>query len=317
MISNATLHNFDEIKKKNIKIGDTVEIQRAGDVIPQVLRVVSKSKKSTKTISPPKKCPVCGGNTFKEANEAVLRCQNTYGCYAQRISQIIHFVGKKALNIDGFGEKQVKQFYDLKLIEDVSDIFNIQNHRLEIESLEGWGELSFNNLVNSIENSKTIDLDKFIYSLGIRFIGEVNSEILAKEFKNIKNFIFASKEINSLSNIDGLGPKAVGAIKEFFSYKQNILLLEKLSNQLNINENKLSDIDNFFNHKKIVFTGSLNSISRDEAKYLAKKVGAKIQSSVSKSTDFVIIGDKAGSKEKKAKELKIKILSEEEFLKKD
>ena len=128
MISNATLHNFDEIKKKNIKIGDTVEIQRAGDVIPQVLRVVSKSKKTTKLISPPKECPVCGGNTFKEVNEAVLRCQNTYGCYAQRISQIIHFVGKKALNIDGFGEKQVKQFYDLKLIGDVSDIFNIQNH---------------------------------------------------------------------------------------------------------------------------------------------------------------------------------------------
>ena len=204
MISNATLHNFDEIKKKNIKIGDTVEIQRAGDVIPQVLRVVSKSKKTTKLISAPKECPVCGGNTFKEVNEAVLRCQNTYGCYAQRISQIIHFVGKKALNIDGFGEKQVKQFYDLKLIKDVSDIFNIQNHRLEIESLEGWGELSFNNLVNSIENSKTIDLDKFIYSLGIRFIGEVNSEILAKEFKNIKNFIFASREINSLSNIAGL-----------------------------------------------------------------------------------------------------------------
>ena len=131
-----------------------------------------------------------------------------------------------------------------------------------------------------------------------------------------KNFIFASKEINSLSNIDGLGPKAVGAIKEFFSYKQNILLLEKLSNQLNINENKITEMDNFFNHKKIVFTGSLNSISRDEAKYLAKKVGAKIQTSVSKSTDYVIIGDKAGSKEKKAKDLKINILSEEVFLKK-
>ena len=316
MISNATLHNFDEIKKKNIKIGDTVEIQRAGDVIPQVLRVVRKSKKSTKLISPPKECPVCGGNTFKEVNEAVLRCQNTYGCYAQRISQIIHFVGKKALNIDGFGEKQVKQFYDLKLIEDVSDIFNIQNHRLEIENLEGWGQLSFNNLINSIETSKTIDLDKFIFSLGIRFIGEVNSEILAKEFKNIKNFIFASKNTDTLSNIDGLGPKAVSSIKEFFSYKQNILLLEKLANYLNINESKLSNIDNFFNRKNIVFTGSLTSISRDEAKYLAKKVGAKIQTAVSKNTDYVIIGEKAGSKEKKAKELKINTLTEDEFLKK-
>ena len=316
IISNATLHNFDEIKKKDIQIGDTVEIQRAGDVIPQVLKVVKKSNKKKNIITPPKYCPVCGSKTFKEKNEAVLRCQNIYGCYAQRVSQIIHFVSKKALDIDGFGEKQVKQLYDLKLIRDVSDIFNIQNHRLQIESLEGWGRLSFNNLINSIENSKTIDLDKFIYSLGIRFIGEVNSEILAKEFKNIKNFIFASKETDALSNIDGLGPKAVGAIKEFFSYKQNILVLEKLSNQLNINENKLSDMNNFFNHKKIVFTGSLNSISRDEAKYLAKKVGAKIQSAVSKSTDYVIIGNKAGSKEKKAKDLKIKILSEEEFIKK-
>ena len=316
MISNATLHNFDEIKKKNVKIGDTVEIQRAGDVIPQILRVVKKSRKPTEPISPPKKCPVCGWNTFKEKDEAVLRCQNSFGCYAQRISQIIHFVGKKALNIDGFGEKQVKQFYDLRLIQDVADIFNIKNHKLIIENLEGWGQLSFNNLVNAIENSKAIDLDKFIYSLGIRFIGEVNSEILAKEFKNIKNFISASKKTDTLSNIDGLGPKAVGSVKRFFSFKQNILLLKKLSNYLNINENKISDIDNFFNRKNIVFTGSLNSISRDEAKYLAKNVGAKIQTVVSKSTDYLIIGKKAGSKEKKAKELKINTLSEEEFLKK-
>ncbi len=316
LISNATLHNFDEIKKKNIQIGDTVEIQRAGDVIPQVLRVVKKSNKTRDLILPPKKCPVCGGKTFKENNEAVLRCHNTYGCYAQKISQIIHFVSKKALNIDGFGEKQVKQFYDLKLIEDVSDIFNIENHRLEIENLEGWGQLSFNNLINSIETSKTIDLEKFIFSLGIRFIGEVNSEILAKEFKNVKNFIFASKNTDTLSNIDGLGPKAVSSIKEFLSYKQNILLLEKLANYLNINESKLSNIDNFFNRKNIVFTGSLTSISRDEAKYLAKKAGAKIQTGVSRNTDYVIIGEKAGSKEKKAKELKINTLTEDEFLKK-
>ena len=156
MISNATLHNFDEIKKKNIQVGDTVEIQRAGDVIPQVLRVIKKSNDNHKLITPPKKCPVCGGSTFKDSNEAVLRCQNTYGCYAQKISQIIHFASKKALNIDGFGEKQIKQFYDLKLIKDVSDIFKIKQYKLIIEKLEGWGQLSFNNLINSIENSKNL-----------------------------------------------------------------------------------------------------------------------------------------------------------------
>ena len=316
IISNATLHNFDEIKKKNIQIGDTVEIQRAGDVIPQVIKVIKKSNKVNKLITPPKKCPVCGSKTFKEQNEAVLRCINIYGCYAQKISQIIHFVSKKGLNIDGFGEKQVKQFYDLKFIKDVSDIFILKNLKLKIQNLEGWGTLSFNNLINSIENSKNIDLDKFIYSLGIRFIGEVNSEILAKEFKNLPNFILASKKTDILSNIDGLGPKAINAIKDFFSYNQNISLLEKLSTCLDINENKIENINNFFNGKNLVFTGSLINISRDEAKYLAKKVGAKILSSVSKTTDYVIIGEKAGSKSQKAKELNINTLTEDEFLKK-
>ncbi len=316
IISNATLHNFDEIKKKDIQIGDLVEIQRAGDVIPQVIKVIKKSNKVNKLINPPKKCPVCGSETFKAKNEAVLRCINTYGCYAQKISQIIHFVSKKGLNIDGFGEKQVKQFYDLKFIKNISDIFILKDLKLEIQKLEGWGALSFNNLINSVENSKNINLDKFIYSLGIRFIGEVNSEILAKEFKNIKNFILASKKTDILSNIDGLGPKAINAIKDFFSYKQNIALLEKLSKHLDINEYKIENINNFFNGKNLVFTGSLINISRDEAKYLSKKVGAKILSSVSKTTDYVIIGEKAGSKSKKAKELNINTLTENEFLKK-
>ncbi|MFL2543929.1 MAG: NAD-dependent DNA ligase LigA [Alphaproteobacteria bacterium] len=316
LISNATLHNFDEIKKKNIQIGDTVEIQRAGDVIPQVIKVIKKSNKVNKLIIPPKKCPICGGKTFKEKNEAVLRCINTYECYAQKISQIIHFVSKKGLNIDGFGEKQVKQFYDLKFIKDASDIFVLETLKSKIKKLEGWGELSFKNLINSIENSKNIDLDKFIYSLGIRFIGEVNSEILAKEFKNLPNFILASKKTDVLSNIDGLGPKAINAIKDFFSYNQNIALLEQLSKHLNINQIKIENINNFFNGKNLVFTGSLINISRDEAKYLAKKVGAKILSSVSKTTDYVIIGEKAGSKSQKAKELNINTLTEDEFLKK-
>jgi len=316
IISNATLHNFDEIRKKNIQIGDIVEIQRAGDVIPQVIRVTKKNTKNNKDIEPPKKCPVCGGQTYKEKNEAVLRCTNTYGCYAQKISQIIHFISKKALNIDGFGEKQAKQFYDLKIIRNIVDIFLLEKNKTIIESLEGWGSLSFNNLISSIEKSKTINLDKFIYSLGIRFIGEINAEILAKEFKNINNFVSLSDNTSALTNIDGLGPKAISSIKEYFSHSQNLSLIKKLSKILDIKNNIISNSKNFFNNKSIVFTGTLNSISRDEAKYMAKEVGAKILSSVTKNTDYVIVGEKAGSKEKKARELNLKIFSENDFIKK-
>ncbi len=316
MISNATLHNFHEIKKKDIQIGDIVEIQRAGDVIPQVLRVIKKNNNNNLIIKPPKKCPVCGSATFKEKDEAVLRCINTYGCYAQKISQIIHFIGKKALNIDGFGEKQVKQFFNLKLINNIYDIFFLKQHKNQIQNLEGWGKLSLENLLDSIEKSKNINLDKFIYSLGIRFIGEINAEILANEFKTIDNFLSLSKNTEVLSNIDGLGPKAVSSIKNYYSYDSNLTLTKKLSKILNIKEKKIQNNESFFNGKNIVFTGTLNSISRDEAKYKAKEVGAKILSTVSKNTDYVIIGEKAGSKAKKAKELNLNILSEEEFLKK-
>lgn len=316
IISNATLHNFDEIAKKNIQIGDIVEIQRAGDVIPQVLKVIKSNNKKIKSIQPPKKCPVCGGRTQKEKGEAVLRCINTYGCYAQKISQIIHFIGKKALNIDGFGEKQAKQFYDLNLINNIFDIFFLKDKKKKIEELEGWGELSIENLINAIEKSKTINLSKFIYSLGIRFIGEINAEILSSEFKNIENFISSSKNTSTLSNIDGLGPKAISSIENYFSFDHNFNLITNLSKILNIIPSKINNSKNFFNGKNIIFTGSLKTISRDEAKYMAKEVGAKILSSVSKNTDYAIIGEKAGSKAKKAKELKIKIFSEKEFLKK-
>lgn len=316
IISNATLHNFDEILKKNIQIGDIVEIQRAGDVIPQIIRVIKKNDKGRNVVKPPKKCPVCGSSTFKEKNEAVLRCLNTNGCYAQKISQIIHFIGKKALNVDGFGEKQVKQFFDLKLIDNISDIFSLEKSKKKIESLEGWGKQSLENLINSIENAKNISLDKFIYSLGIRFIGEINSEIIAKEFKNIDTFISSSQNSDVLSNIDGLGPKAISSIENFFSFDQNLVLLKKLSAILNIRENQNINTNNFFNQKNLVFTGSLNSISRDEAKHMAKNVGAKILSTVSKNTDFVIIGEKAGSKAKEAYRLNLQTLSEEDFIKK-
>jgi len=316
IISNASLHNFDEINKKNINVLDIVEIERAGDVIPYVTRLVKKNSKLNSKIKPPSNCPICKSNVLKEKDEAILRCPNTYGCSSQKIGRIIHFVSKKSLNIDGFGEKQVKQLFDLKYINKVEDIFNLEKFRSEIIQLDGWGKLSFSNLINSINNSKKISFDKFIYSLGIRFIGEVNAEILANEFKKLDVLISSSNSISMLENIDGLGPKAISSIVEYFSNKINKETIRNLKKYLSITYVQNKKLDNFFSNKHLVFTGTLSELSRDEAKYLAKTKGAKILSTISKKTDFLIAGEKAGSKIDKATRLGIEILNEKEFLNK-
>ena len=314
IVSNASLHNFDEINKKNINILDIVEIERAGDVIPYVTKLIKKNNTKKNKIIPPKICPICKSKTIKEAEEAVLRCSNKYGCESQIIGQLIHFISKKSLNIDGFGEKQVKQLFNLKLINKREDIFEIKNKKKQILNIEGWGELSFNNLINSIERSKTISLEKFIYSLGIRYVGEINSEILAKDFKDLNKLITSINKVERLKNIDGLGPKVISSLIEFFSNKENLLTVKKLQKILKLSNPKENIINNFFTNKNLVFTGNLNTLSRDEAKYLAKKNGAKILSSVSKNTDYLIMGNKAGSKAKKAKDLGINIINEDDFL---
>ena len=316
IISNASLHNFDEINKKNINVLDLVEIERAGDVIPYVTRLVKKNSKLNSKIKPPRFCPFCKSNLLKEKDEAILRCSNTYSCSSQKIGRIVHFVSKKSLNIDGFGEKQVKQLFNLKYINKVEDIFNLEKFRSEIIELDGWGEISFSNLINSINDSKKISLDKFIYSLGIRFIGEVNAEILANEFKDLDVFISSSNNIGMLENIDGLGPKAISSIMDFFAKDINKETISNLKNHLSIIFRENVTLYNFFSNKHLVFTGTLSELSRDEAKYLAKTKGAKILSSISKKTDFLIAGEKAGSKKDKATKLGIKILNEKEFLKK-
>ena len=316
LVSNATLHNFDEIQKKDIRIGDIVEIQRAGDVIPQVIKVIKKKTNRSKLIDTPKICPVCKGIAVKESDEAILRCSNTYQCEAQIIGQLVHFVSKKSMNIDGFGEKQVKQFYNLNFIKNFNDIFNIENHKESIINLEGWGNQSYENLIIAINKSKIIDLEKFIFSVGIRFVGETTSRLLAKEFFNINDLIKYSKNTEKLSLIDGLGPKAILSIAKYFSNLNNLSILLKLINILKINNFKKTDSNNFFSNKNLVFTGTLTKLSRDEAKHLAREKGAKIASNVSSTTDFLIIGDKPGSKVKKAKSLNIKILNEDEWIKK-
>ena len=313
-VSNASLHNFDEINKKNINVHDTVEIERAGDVIPYVTRLIKKNNSNNKKIKPPKYCPVCNSKTIKEIDEAILRCSNKYGCYSQKIGQIIHFISKKSLNIDGFGEKQAKQFFELKFIEKCEDIFNLYKFKTQIINLDGWGELSYSNLIKSIANSKKITFEKFIYSLGIRFIGEVNSEILANEFNNLSNLLLINKDTSRLKNIDGLGPKAISSLLEYLDNKENLNSLKSLQKILEIKHDKKIKEKSFFSGKNLVFTGTLVSLSRDEAKYLAKSKGAKISSAVSKNTDYLIIGEKAGSKSEKAKTLGIKIINEKDFV---
>ena len=316
LVSNASLHNFDEIEKKDIRVNDLVEIQRAGDVIPQVIKVIKKSNNRSNKIILPKHCPTCKSPTIKEDDEAILRCTNLNDCEDQIIGQLIHFSSKKSLNIDGFGEKQIKQFYELAFIKKIEDIFSIQKYEKKIIALNGWGNLSFKNLIIAINNSKNIDLDKFIYSLGIRHIGETISKLLAKEFLNVNEFLKNINNKEKLLFIDGLGPKAINSLLNFFKRKHNLVTVNELIKIISVNDFKKINKLSFFTNKNIIFTGTLKKMSREECKYLAQQLGAKITSSVSKNTDFLIVGEKPGSKLKKAKELKINILTEEEWIKK-
>ena len=316
LISNSTLHNFDEIEKKDIREGDKVEIQRAGDVIPQILKVVKKEKNRKNITKPPSFCPVCGSKTMKEKDEAVIRCANTVSCDAQILGGLIHFGSKKSLNIEGLGEKQINQFYKLGIIKNFEDIFYINTHEKIIINLEGWGELSFQNLIKSIEKSKSIDLNKFIFSLGIRYVGENLSNLIAKEFTTIDSFIKSAKDKERFFNIDGLGPKVINSIYDYMQKKKNQQTVLNLSKILSIANFKKPRSHNLFSNKNVVFTGTMSILSREEAKYLAVQLGAKISSSVTSKTDYVIVGKNPGSKEKKAKKLGISILSEDDWIKK-
>tara|TARA_Y100000590_G_scaffold92205_1_gene104187 strand:- start:7351 stop:9393 length:2043 start_codon:yes stop_codon:yes gene_type:complete len=313
IVSNATLHNFDEIKKKDVRENDIVEIQRAGDVIPQILSVVNKSSKRKSLILPPKNCPICKNKVIKDKDETVIRCNNYYQCDAQQIERIIHFVSKKAFNIEGLGEKQINLLWKLKYIRKTSDIFILHKFKEKIADLEGWGELSVSNLINSIEKSSYIEIKNFIYALGIRYVGEINAEILSKQFLSIENFLKNSKYKENLNDIDGLGPKVVISITEFLNESINLNEINKLISLCKIKKYNKVVIDSPFNNKSIIFTGKLLEMSREEAKKTATDIGAKISSTISSKTDYLIYGDKPGSKLKKAKELNIKILNEKEW----
>jgi DNA ligase (NAD+) len=328
LVSNATLHNEDEIIRKDIRLNDTVIIQRAGDVIPQVVEVIkSKRDKNSKKFIFPDKC-LCGRPAVKDYNETskkldvVKRCTDTgFNCEFMAREKIKHFVSKEALDIEGFGKKIVEDFWSLNFIRLPQDIFTLDFKK--IEKLEGWGELSVSNLKTAIEKSKEISLAKFIYSLGIRHIGQENAKNLSRYFVSIKNFLklcnpdLLMNEINSLDEIDGIGETQVESLIHFFKDKKNNKVVHELSKILNIQDFIEKKIDSFFSGKNIMFTGGFSTMSRSEAKSLAETLGAKILSSVNKKLDYLVIGLSKPTKNKvdKAKELGVKIIEEKEWLK--
>ena len=323
VVSNATLHNEEEIIRKDIRIGDTVKVERAGDVIPHVLSVdLKKRSKESKKFLFPKNCPSCGSKVLKDFNkiskkyDAVQRCSSEgYKCEKIAIEKIKHFVSKEAFNIEGLGKKVVEKFWDLKFIKLPFDIFDL-NYK-KIEELEGWGELSAYNLKKSIEKSRNVGLDKFIFSLGIRHIGQENAKLLSQYFLSAENFSELTKKFNfnSLANLDGIGETQINSLRNFFLDQVNINLVKKLISILkikNVQENKKGKLKN----KSFMFTGKLLNISRAEAKSLTEENSGKILSNVSKKLDYLVIGEKPTTKKVKlAKELNIKIISQPEWKK--
>jgi DNA ligase (NAD+) len=324
IVSNATLHNEDEINRKDIRIGDTVTIERAGDVIPHILSVDFKKRlKNIKKFIFPIKCPSCGSKTIKEyntitkKNDAVRRCASEgYECEKVSIEKLKHFVSKEALNIEGFGKKIVENFYELKLIKFPQDIFKL-DFKI-IENLEGWGKLSVENLKYSINEKKNISIERLIYSLGIRHIGLENAKLISKYYKSFSKFkdLSKNKKYNELLNIDGIGETQVNSVKNFFSNKINADILDQLEEILNIRNSVAENKNGKLKDQTFMITGKLNGISRAEVKSLIEENAGTTISSVSKKLNYLIVGEKPTKRKiEAAKSLKIITLNQKEFLK--
>lgn len=312
-ISKTTLHNEDFIKERDLKIGDTVVIQKAGDVIPEVVEV--KKQKRTgeeKTFNMPEFCPICGAPAVREEGEAAVRCTGIE-CPAKSLRNIVHFVSREAMNIDGLGEAIIEQFLEKKLIENIADIYTLSVD--DVASLKKNGKKFAQNLIDAIEKSKKNDLHRLINALGIRHVGSKGAKILENRYETMENLRNASVE--SLSLIEEIGPKTAKSIYEFFRQEQTIDLLEKLEaagvNMKQKREKKMKKIDNRFEGKIFVLTGTLSNYSREEASQIIESMGGKTSGSVSKKTTYVLAGEEAGSKLKKAQDLGIEIITEEQF----
>ena len=321
VVSNATLHNEEEIIRKDIRIGDIAKIERAGDVIPHVLLVdLKKRTGNLKKFVFPKKCPSCGSKIIKDYNkntkkyDVVQRCSSEgYKCEKIAIEKIKHFVSKDALDIEGLGKKVVEKFCELKFLKLPNDIFNLDYKKIEI--LQGWGHLSVLNLRDAIEKSKNIGLDKFVYSLGIRHIGQENAKLLAQYFQSKVNFCKMTENFNFslLNNIDGIGETQIKSLKKFFSDQTNTNVVLKLVSKMNISDSK-QDNEGKLKNKTFMFTGKFVKISRAEAKSLTEQNSGKILTNVTKKLDYLVIGEKPTTKKiKQANELNVKVIKQSEW----
>ncbi|MEI8295961.1 MAG: NAD-dependent DNA ligase LigA, partial [Alphaproteobacteria bacterium] len=320
VVSRASLHNADEIARKDIRIGDHVIIQRAGDVIPQVVRVV-EGKRSVQS-SPfvfPEQCPVCHSRVVIEESEVAIRCAEGLTCPAQVVERLRHFVSRDAFDIEGLGNRTIEQFYQEGLIRNPVDIFTLEERNRQslnpLHTKEGWGELSSSKLFRSIATRRQIALDRFIYALGIPQIGSVTAKLLSKHYHTVHNWIQNMHNPQELLAIEGIGPGMANDIAEFFAQSHNEQIVTLLLQQVTVEPyEETAVVDSPFSGKSMVFTGALTAQSRGEAKARAEQLGAKVLGSVSAKTDFVVVGEDPGSKARQAQTLGVRMLTEQEWL---
>ena len=360
IITNATLHNKDEIESKDIREGDEVIIQRAGDVIPQVVKVIKEKRgQDSEKFIFPSVCPICGSEAKSYNDDVVIRCTGGMNCQAQIIEGLKHFVSKDAMDINGLGEKQIEQFFEEGRIRKFVDIFKLEEREKIIQNtcqsddlffstqkvelsddmknypktpiikLDGWGKKSVDNLFDGINKAKNVSLNRFIFAIGIRFLGEVTAKLLAKNYMSINNFIdnmvkasktnlFGirdSEEYNKFNAIDGIGEKTANTILDYFSDERNINMINELLEFVKVNDYTENVVGKKLDGKTIVFTGTLKTMTRPEAKARAEELNGKVLNSISSKVDFLVAGEDSGSKLKKAEELGIKIMDENEWLK--
>jgi DNA ligase (NAD+) len=334
VVQNATLHNEDEIERKDVRIGDTVILQRAGDVIPQILSVLQdKRPKGAKRFKFPELCPACGSHAVREVNpvtgklDAVRRCTGGLICPAQRVERLKHFVSRNAFDIEGLGGKHIQTFYEEELIQSPPDIFTLKardaRSSAKLAEREGWGETSASNLFDAIDARRNVRLDRFIYALGMRHVGETTARLLARHYGSIDAFFKAMREAKDrhseafadLDNIEGIGPVVAASIADFFAEPHNVAVVKELLEEVTPTPLEAVDHASPISGKTVVFTGTLERMTRSEAKARAERLGAKVAGSVSKHTDYVVAGPGAGSKLKNAKDLSVSVLTEDEWLK--
>ena len=322
LVSRASLHNEDEIARKDIRVGDTVVLQRAGDVIPQIVSVVlEKRPAAAQKFTLPDICPACGSHAVRPPGEVIRRCTGGLICPAQRVERLIHFVSRLAFDIEGLGEKTIQEFFDEGWLHSPADLFRLPEREAEIATRDGWGELSARNLSRAIRARQTIALERFIYALGIRRIGDANAKLLARHYHDFANWrtqmlaarIIGSEAREALGSILRIGPSIAQELVDFFAEDRNVTTLNELAAVLRIEDAAAPTGETPLAGKTIVFTGTMETMTRPEAKARAEMLGAKVTDSVSKKTDLVVVGADAGSKARKAAELGLRILTEQEW----